>query len=440
MNIKQIIEKTEQIYWAAIEAVNPYSSVKESTEGILSFYREREMNKLFVIGFGKASFEMARAIHDSFGKIVTKGIIITKYGHARGIKDMEEIKVYEAGHPIPDEKGVRATEDIIMLLKEADEGTLVVALISGGGSALLVSPIEPITLIEKQEATKLLLEAGANINEINIVRKHISRVKGGRLARISYPGHIKSLILSDVLKDSLHVIASGPTTFDPTTYSDALHVIKRYGILSKMPKSIVHVLNKGIMGEAPETPKEDDPMFHHVENTIIGNNKNALFTAKQKAEELGFYVEILSTEIEGEAKDVGAWLARVALTYKEKKDTSNIKKPICLLSGGETTVHVKGTGKGGRNTELCLAFAIELHGIKGITLLSAGTDGTDGPTEAAGAYATEDTIQKAIRLGISPMEYLLNNDSYNFFKKMDSLFITGPTGTNVMDLQIILID
>ncbi len=439
MNSHQAIDKSTQIYWAAIDAVNPYNSVKERTRDILSFYRERGMKNLFVVGFGKASFDMARAMDDALGKIITKGIIITKYGHARGVESMENIKIFEAGHPIPDENSVRATEYIIRLLKDADEVTLVVNLISGGGSALLVSPMEPVTLEEKQEATRLLLEAGADINETNTVRKHISSVKGGRLASIAYPGHMKSLILSDVLKDRLHVIASGPTTFDPTTYQDALDVINRYGLIHKMPKNIIDVLNRGMAGEIPETPKEGDPIFSHIENTIIGNNKNALYRAKQKAEELGFYTEILSTEIEGEAKHVGSWLAKIALTFREKKDASIIDKPICLLSGGETTVHVKGTGKGGRNTELCLAFAIEINGKKGITLLSAGTDGTDGPTDAAGAYATEDTVQKAVSLGNSPMEYLTNNDSYNFFKKLDSLFITGPTGTNVMDIQIILI-
>lgn len=440
MKIRQAKEKAIEIFWSAIDAVNPYNSIKNQSKKILSFYRERGIKMLFVIGFGKASYEMARGINDSLNEIITEGIIITKYQHSKGVKTIDKIKVFEAGHPIPDDNGVEATKRVVGLLKKADERTLAVTLISGGGSALLVSPMEPITLKEKQEATKLLLEAGADINEVNTVRKHISSVKGGRLAQIAYPAYIKSFILSDVLKDRLDVIASGPTTFDPTTYPNALDAIERYGLLNKMPQSIIGVLNKGIKGEVPETPKENNFIFKNIENTIIGSNKIALANAKSRAQELGFYTDILSTELEGEAKEVGRWLARVAMAYKDRKDASNIKKPVCLLSGGETTVKVTGTGKGGRNTELALAFAIEIRGKKGILLLSAGTDGTDGPTDAAGAYVTGETVPNANNIGISPFEYLDNNDSYNFFKKLDSLFITGPTGTNVMDIQITLIE
>lgn len=431
--------KAYEIFYAAISSVNPYDTVKAYAGQLLSFYQSKNLKRLFVVGFGKASFDMARAINDSSGAFITDGIIITKYGHARGVKSIDKIKVYEAGHPIPDDNGVKATKEIVELLKKADETTLVVCLISGGGSALFVSPIEPITLSEKQDTTKILLEAGADINEVNTIRKHISSVKGGRLAAIAYPAYIKSLILSDVIGDRLDVIASGPTTFDTTTYADALEVIKRYRLSDKIPHHIMDVLNKGIKGQIPDTLKEKDPILSNTENTIIGSNKIALAAAATKASELGFHTEVLSTEIEGEAREVGRWLAGVAKTYKMKKRLSEIKKPVCLLSGGETTVKVVGRGKGGRNTELALAFAIEIEKEDGIALLSAGTDGTDGPTDAAGAYVTWNTTKKAKGLGLSPLEYLNNNDSYNLFKKLDSLFITGPTGTNVMDIQIILI-
>jgi len=427
------------IFNRAILSVNPFMAVKAQAETLNSFYRLKNIKRVFVIGFGKACLEMTKATNESLGEIIDKGIIITKYNHAKGITSIDKIKVFEAAHPIPDESGVVATKKIIELLKEADESTLVICLISGGGSALLVSPMEPIKLEEKQITTKLLLETGANINDVNTVRKHISSVKGGRLAKIAYPAYIKSLILSDVIGDRLDVIASGPTTFDSTTYYDALEVLKKFKLLDKIPKSVVEILNRGKNGEISETLKKDDYVLTNTENIIIGSNKIALEAAKKKAIEMGFYTEILTSEIEGEAKEVGKWLSDIAKTYKRKKQKKEIEKPICLLSGGETTVTVVGCGKGGRNTELALAFAIEIEGIDGIFLLSAGTDGTDGPTDAAGAYATGYTVNKAKRLGLVPEGHLKNNDSYNFFKKIDGLFFTGPTGTNVMDIQIIFI-
>jgi len=337
---------------------------------------------------------------------------------------------------VPDENGLRGTEEIIKILKDADENTIVVYLISGGGSALLVSPCEGISLIEEQETTELLLRAGADIYELNTVRKHISKVKGGRLAEIAYPAKVISLILSDVIGDRLDVIASGPTAPDKTTYKDALKVLEKYRLIDKAPGSIIKVLQKGAEGFTNETLKEGSTIFDNVENIIIASNKKALDAAKEKAESLGFKSETISSEVTGEAKEVGKWLAqktRNALSVKRNEK-------ICLISGGETTVTVKGNGKGGRNMELALSFAMEIEGIDGITLLSAGTDGTDGPTDAAGAIVDGETVKKAKAIGLDPEEYLRNNDSYNFFKKIDSLFITMPTGTNVMDIQIMVIE
>jgi len=439
MTEEEVKTKAFHIFNAALSSVNPYTAVKARAVDLISFYHSGHIKKVFVIGFGKASFEMARAINETLGKIIDKGIIITKYGHAKGIAKLDKIRVFEAGHPIPDGSGVDATKKMMEVLKEADDSTLVICLISGGGSALLVAPMEPITLEEKQDTTRLLLEAGADINDVNTVRKHISLVKGGRLAQIAYPARIKSLILSDVIGDRLHVIASGPTTFDTTTYHNAIEVIKKYRLSDKIPLHVMEVLDKGMNGDIPETLKEKDPVLINTENTIIGSNRIAIAAAEKMAIELGFHTEILTSEIEGEAKEAGRWLAGIAKAYKEKKEKSEINKPVCLLSGGETTVKVIGNGKGGRNTELALAFAMETEGYNGIFLLSAGTDGTDGPTDAAGAYVTGNTIPKAKGLGLDPLEYLKNNDSYNFFKKLGSLFITGPTGTNVMDIQIILI-
>ncbi|MEF9427497.1 MAG: DUF4147 domain-containing protein [Candidatus Mariimomonas ferrooxydans] len=282
-------------------------------------------------------------------------------------------------------------------------------------------------------------EPGADITELNTVRKHISKVKGGRLAEIAYPAKTVTLALSDVIGDKLDVIASGPTAPDTSTFENAINVISKFNLAEKIPRSVMDILSKGREGLIQETPKKHNPVFKNVHNIIVGNNLKALTAAKDKAQSLGLKAEILSSEITGEAGDAGKWLAEKAKATHNELDITSEKKEICLISGGETTVTVKGTGKGGRNTELALSFAKEIKGIKGITLLSAGTDGTDGPTDAAGAIVDGETINRAERLGLNSEKYLNNNDSYNFFKQIDSLIITGPTGTNVMDIQIMLI-
>jgi hydroxypyruvate reductase/glycerate 2-kinase len=429
------------IYNEALKAVGPYESVKSYTEKIRLVYTAGRYSRLLVAGFGKASCPMAKAMEEQFPDILEKGIVITKYGHA--IRDDKEtggrsvLRVFEAGHPVPDENGLQATEEIIKLLKDADEKTLLVCLISGGGSALLISPYENISLKDKQKITGLLLKSGADINELNTVRKHISRIKGGRFAEIAYPATVISLIISDVIGDRLDVIASGPTSPDSTTYKDALRVIEKYKLMDKTPPPVLNVLQKGAEGLVSETPKEGNKIFDKVENLIISNNKKALEAARQKSESLGLEAKIVSSEMTGEAGEVGKELAQKAISIRS---AGKLKRPCCLISGGETTVTVRGNGLGGRNMELGLAFAVEIEGVPGVTLLSAGTDGTDGPTDAAGAIVDGDTVKKAKALGVNPYEYLDNNDSYNFLKKIDELLITGPTGTNVMDIQILLVE
>jgi len=439
-----------EIFSAALKEVNPFIAVKKYSDKIYSEFIKNKSRQIFLIGFGKASCQMAKAVEESIGcKLpITRGIIITKYGHAgiqttddgRKTKDVTSIKIIEAGHPIPDENGLKATEEAINLLKIADESTLIICLISGGGSALFVSPYSGITLDEKQKITDLLLKAGADITELNTVRKHISKVKGGRLAGIAYPAKIITLALSDVIGDKLDVIASGPTAPDISTFEDALNVISKFNLAEKTPRNVMDMLSKGRAGLIPETPKRQNPVFENVHNIIVGNNLKALAAAEDKAQSLGFKTEILSSAITGEAGDAGNWLAEKAKATRNKLRITSEKKKICLISGGETTVTVKGTGKGGRNTELALSFAKEIKGIKGITLLSAGTDGTDGPTDAAGAIVDGETVNRAEKLGLNPEKYLDNNDSYNFFRQINSLLITGPTGTNVMDIQIMLIE
>ena len=431
--------KAADIFHAVLKAIDPYWLIKERIDHIRSIYREGNYGTLYLISFGKAAYPMTKAVSDFADDLLTKGIMITKYGHVPEAGVSHKIEVFEAAHPVPDIQGVLATERVIGLLEKADSATLVVCLISGGGSALLVAPHKDISLAEKQQITQLLLKAGANIQELNTVRKHLSRIKGGRLAEIACPARVLSLILSDVIGDPLDVIASGPTSPDQTTFQDALKVIKRYDLGDKISENARLILIRGAAGEIAETPKEGNPVFAWVQNIIVGSNKKAIETAKREAEGQGYQAAVISAELQGEARDAATWLARKAIEARRGLAGGSQGK-ICLISGGETTVTVRGNGMGGRNTELSLAFAQEIKGMKGITLLSAGTDGTDGPTDAAGAIVDGGTIERAEAAGINPGDYLKNNDSYHFFKSAGGLFITGPTGTNVMDLQIILLD
>ena len=432
------------IFKAGIDAVNPYRLVLQSlkVEGnILNIkdvsYDLNQFNNILVIGGGKATAPMAQAVENILGDRIGKGCIVVKYGHTSPLKKIRQI---EAGHPLPDEAGVKGTEEILRLLEGADEKTLVICLLSGGGSALLVSPLDGITLDEKKEVNRFLLSVGARINEVNAVRKHLSKIKGGRLSEISHPATLITLILSDVIGDRLDVIASGPTVPDNTTFKDAMNVIEKYNLLDKLPANVMILLKQGLRGDIKDTPKEGlikDRTF------IIGNLKHALTAAKEKVVSMGYETEIISSELQGEARDTAKYLSAKAIKVQQFLKSGESSR--CLISGGETTVTVKGNGLGGRNQELALAFAVEIEGMKGITMLSAGTDGTDGPTDAAGAIVDGETVSKAKTLGLDPERYLNTNDSYNFFKRLDSLtgerhhVITGPTGTNVMDIQIILV-
>jgi len=391
--------------------------------------------RVLVVGMGKASVPMARAVEDLLGDRIEAGAVVTKYGHGG---KLERIKVYEAGHPIPDEEGMRAAGEILEMAERAGEGDTVLCLISGGGSALTPLPAEGIALGEKQRTTELLLRCGARVEEINALRKHLSRIKGGQLARAAHPARVVSLILSDVVGDPLEVIASGPTVPDPTTFGECVDIARRYGIWEDLPEAVRERLKRGVRGEVPETPKPGDPSFERCDNLLVGNNRKALDAARSEAERRGYRTLLLTSTLQGEAREVGKVLAAVV---REVRESGNpVSPPACLLSGGETTVTVRGRGKGGRNQELALAMVRELAGLEGVMVLSAGTDGTDGPTDAAGASVDGGTLERASALGLDPDEHLRENDSYNFFHALEDLFITGPTGTNVMDLQIILIE
>ncbi|MGB2698503.1 MAG: glycerate kinase [Candidatus Zixiibacteriota bacterium] len=397
-------------------------------------FKLRDIERIFVVGFGKASASMARAIEDLLGQRIHRGIVITKRGYVENLSRMDLI---EASHPIPDKDGVRGTELIIDLLKDTHEQDLVICLISGGGSSLFVAPCQGITLEEKQKLTDLLLKSGATIQEINAVRKHISLVKGGRLAHIAYPARILSLIFSDVVGDKLDSIASGPTAPDTTTFSDCMGILKKYELLEIIPQSIRTYLNENIEKTENETPKPGNPVFENVQNVIIGSNYLALKSAEKKANELGFNTYLLSDSIIGDTTNAAKKHSQMAKRIKEKGEP--VSPPACFISGGETTVQVKGKGLGGRNQEFALVCAMEIEGMEDTVIMSLNTDGTDGPTDAAGAFCDGRTIQKAKKLNLDPKKYLENNDSYHFFEKVGGLIKTGPTNTNVMDIHIILV-
>ena len=427
-----------EIFHAALEAADPYGIVARHSDEVLARYWQGGFTRLYLVAFGKAASPMVRAAIETMGQAVTGGVAITKYGHLAPSEKHLAIDFREAGHPLPDENGLAATMEIIRLAGTFDARTFVLCLISGGGSALLVAPYGAISLKEKQEAVDLLLKGGATIHELNAVRKHLSRVKGGRLAQIMSPATIESLILSDVMGDDLDVIASGPTAPDTSTYEGALRVVEKYGLSTRLAPSILGLLKEGASGAAPETPKAGDPVFSRVVNRIVGNNSGALEAAARKARALGFDAAVSPEPVQGEARDAGRRLAQKAMAVQSGRSPEAHTKR-CLISGGETTVSVKGHGLGGRNMELALAFALAVEGREGITLLSAGTDGTDGPTDAAGAIVDGKTAPDARARGISPEDYLARNDSYHFFEKAGGLLRTGPTGTNVMDIQVMLV-
>ncbi|MDI6687750.1 MAG: glycerate kinase, partial [Desulfobacterales bacterium] len=397
-------------------------------------YDLSEYKNIFVIGAGKATAPMTAEIENILGNRITKGIINVKYGHT---SKLARIKLIEAGHPVPDKNGRQGAKAIIDLVNNAGENDLILCLISGGGSALLPLPSPGLTLKDKQDTIKILLSCGATIHEINTLRKHISMIKGGRLAQAAYPASLVSLILSDVVGDNPDVIASGPTVPDSSGFDDCMKIIDKYNILKKLPKSVVKHIKDGISGMVPETPKTDDPVFEKARNIIIGSNIEAITAAKKKSKSLGYNTIILSSMIQGDTTHVAHVLSAIA---KEIIKTGNpIPSPACILSGGETTVTIKGEGLGGRNQEFALAAAIDIAGTKNIVILSGGTDGTDGPTNAAGAIADTNTLSRAVDMGLNPGHFLTNNDSYHFFQKLGDLLITDPTNTNVMDLRIILV-
>ena len=441
MNINKLKSDARAIFEAGLEAVDPevavHNHLKRSGDTLElngKYYTLSDYENVYVIGMGKAAASMAKAVEDILGDELTAGIVNVKYGHTAPLK---KIKINEAAHPVPDESGISGSREIIELLNKTGEKDLVICLISGGGSALLPCPAEGLTLKDKQIVTQSLLECGADIHEINSIRKHISAVKGGRLAALAYPSVMISLILSDVIGDNLDVIASGPTVLDTHTFHDCRNIIDKYKLNEIVPKRVIGYIERGCSGEIEDTPKAGSPVFERTQNAIVGSNILAVKAAKDKAQELGYNSFILSTFVHGETEEVAKVHTAIA---KEIKSSGNpVNKPACILSGGETTVTIQGKGKGGRNQEFVLAAAIDIDGLDNVVVLSGGTDGNDGPTDAAGAIADGTTIQRANDMGLNAFELLCENNSYNFFKPLGGLLITGPTNTNVMDLRIVLV-
>ncbi|MBD3307358.1 DUF4147 domain-containing protein [candidate division KSB3 bacterium] len=441
LNTERLRQHAHDIFQAGLQAVDPIDAVKRYVtcdNNILHVehaqYDLTAYEHVYIIGGGKAGASMAQAMEDILGTRITKGIVNVKYDH---LLPTQIVRLHEAGHPVPDEAGVQGTQQIVDLLGASTDHDLVICLISGGGSALLPAPVKGLALQHMQDVTKLLLECGATINEINTIRKHISAIKGGQMARLASPSTLVTLILSDVIGDPLDTIASGPTVTDNQTFEDCLDILDKYGITEKIPPLILERLQQGVRGEIPDTPKAGDPVFANTQNLIVASNALAADAARRKAEALGYTTMLVSTFVEGETREV----AKVhAAMVKEILHSGNpMPAPACLISGGETTVTIQGDGLGGRNQEFVLAAAIEIAGLDKVVVFSAGTDGTDGPTDAAGAIADGFTVQRANDQDLAPMAFLKANDSYHFFECLDDLVKTGPTNTNVMDLRIMLV-
>jgi glycerate 2-kinase len=426
MSVSMLRRQALAIFRAAVAAADPGAALERRLRQIdFSIYRD-----IYVVGAGKAGASMAAAVERVLHKRVTEGLVNVKYGH---VAKLERIQLNECGHPIPDARGVAGAEQIAQIAARAGRGDLVLCLISGGASALLPLPGAPVTLAEKQEATRLLLACGADIHECNAVRKHLSRIKGGQLARLAWPARVEALLLSDVIGDDTAVIGSGPTAPDASTFADVARILAKYKITRRMPTGVRRRIRQGLCGEVAETPKPGDRTFRHVRNTIVGSNRLALEAAARHARQLGFRTLVLSSEIQGETREIARMHAAIA---REIARSGNpLKPPACIISGGETTVTLRGKGLGGRNQEFVLAAAMDICGLPHTVVFSAGTDGTDGPTDAAGALADGATLVRNPQAAA----YLDNNDSYHYFETLGDLVKTGPTLTNVMDVRLILV-
>lgn len=443
----------EAIFRAGLDRVDPLRMMRRvlSLSGdTLTCATEKEsfsldlasFSRILVLGAGKASARMARGLEDLLGGRITSGLVAVKEGH---LEELARIRLLETAHPVPDARSARAAAEILDLARSVGPGDLVFVLVSGGGSAILAAPAKEaghvLTLAHKQAVTRELLACGADIHEINCLRKHLSAIKGGRLARAIAPARCVSLILSDVVGDEPEAIASGLTVPDPTTWADAWAVVERFGLAGRIPAAAEGLLRAGLAGLVPDTPKADDPAFAATRTVLIGTNFQALLAARAKAEELGYAPLLLTSRLTGEAREMAGLFLGLA------KDIAAhglpVSRPACVIAGGETTVTLRGAGRGGRNQEMALAYLAGLAaspaGAEDAVFLSASTDGSDGPTDAAGAFASLDILRQAQARGLDPFAALAANDSYTFFDALGRLLKTGPTNTNVCDIQVLIV-
>ena len=444
MSLDQLKTALTEIYRSALEAVDPekavLNSLKRDGDKLIigdRSYNLKQLRRILLVGTGKAGVPMARAVEQVLGDRLRRGVVVVAQGHGGRLG---KVQVVEAGHPEPDASGARGAQEILGLLEEElSEQDLLLVVVSGGGSALLPAPVPEISLEEKKKATATLLNCGATIHEINALRKHLSRIKGGHFILHTRGARVAALMLSDVTGDDVTSIASGLTAPDPTTFSDCLEIIRRYEIGNELPEAILEYLWAGASGGKEETPKPGDPCFEAVQNLVVANNVSALQAAARKSRSLGFSPLILSSSIQGNTEDAAK--IHVSIAREALSSHNPISPPCCLISGGETTVRVTGTGKGGRSQHfvLCCAREIADWETPAILFASLGSDGTDGPTDAAGAYCSPETVRRAHLKGLSIAEHLERYDSYHFFQKLKDLIVTGPTLTNVMDLRFVLI-
>jgi glycerate 2-kinase len=428
------------ILQAALESVDPYQCtlqnivVKERELRIgKAQYNLVDFDHIYLIGTGKAVLPMALAVGDRLSNRIKGGVLIGKHDNPELQRKLAPgIRYFKGGHPIPSQQSLESTCSLVEFLKILTVKDLIICLISGGGSALMSMPYEPITLNDMQETTRLLLFSGATINEVNTLRKHLDRIKGGGLARLVEPATLATLVLSDVIGDALDAIASGPTVADQSTFQDAMRIISQYQLEDKLPRTVLDHIRKGLIGEEEESVKEGESCLERSSATIIGSLMIAAEAARIKALEGGFRAEILNTDLQGEARETGRELALRLRRLTE--EVGQNEQSTCLIAGGETTVTVHGSGKGGRNQETALSAAINLEGISDCLFVSLATDGEDGPTDAAGSVVDGHTIEKGRQAGLNAEDYLNQNDAYHFLEKTSSLIKTGPTGTNVNDL------
>ena len=435
----------EKIILSGLNRADPYQAVRESIrvsdDAIEIIGLDRTVGcagKIFIIGAGKASIPMARGAAYILGNRLEKGVIITKVLTKEQIKFLpQRIAVRKGDHPIPGLNSLFSTRELLATVHDLNEKDLVICLISGGGSALLTAPVEGVSLEEIQQTTRTLLDCGADISEINTLRKHLDLAKGGGLAKSIAPASMITLVISDVIGNSPSVIASGPTFPDESTFQDGLKIIQKYHLEEILPASILSVLRMGVNGQIPETLKPGDPIFQKTYLQIIASNQNAVEASLQMARNLGYQTTNLGSELSGEARVLGTNLGLKLKTLAMGSKTG--QKPLCLIGGGESTVTRKGDGFGGRNLEIALSAVEAISGLDRVCLITLATDGEDGPTDAAGAVVTGKTSQVGMRLGIHPTEFLKTNNSFRYFEKVGGLLKPGSTGTNVMDMVFLFL-